>query len=212
MKVISVLTSLLLITLLFVEIDAANAVDCVLDCSVSFIEPSPGGNIGVTTNISGATVVTGPESASLSLGNTTGTFGLFVQASFIEPGQPPENGIGGVSDRVRWFDITSVGEQLVGSLITFESDMDGIGLPAGCGAAVCIPDIVESGGLQLAFSGIGGFFPPGVPRSLTVFVQSDRDSIPEPATLLLLASGFLGLICRAAWRGATHGPESIAGR
>jgi PEP-CTERM motif-containing protein len=170
--------------------------------TITFLEPiSDAGNVSATTDIANATIASTPESASVSVGNVSGTGTVIAKIALIGPNTPghEEGGGQGVSDVVTLLRFSS-DDVVAGFQATFQSDASasetGIPTPTGLTA----PNIIETGLPVLVFS--GSLVLPGsnTPVSLTVNAQSDRDAVPEPSTLLFLGSGLLGLAGTVAWR------------
>ena len=127
MKTKQLLVPLTLIALFVVGITPADA------AAISFSEdPNETAAIQVTTDIAGATIAAGAESASLGLGNVTGASTLVFRRQMINMGtMTGEGGGGGVSDILE-LDSFVLGEAVVGFLATFRSDPDTVpetGLP-----------------------------------------------------------------------------------
>jgi hypothetical protein len=186
-------------TLALVGAGPANA------AAISFIEDPAGiAPIVVNTDIAGATIATGIESASLSLGNVTGPSTLLLKRAMTNLGtMTMEGGGGGVSDLLELVSFVSNGAT-VGFLATFQSDPEtspetGIPTPQG----LTLPNIIENGTLQLLTpAGFSVTLPAVGLVNLAVSAQSDAvegpEGVPEPSTLALLSAGFfwLGIIRR----------------
>ena len=165
---------------------------------ISFSEdPNGTAAIAVGTDIAGATIAAGVESASLSLGNVTGPSTLLFRRQMVNMGTTTgEGGGNGVSDVLSLLSFVS-GEAVVGFLATFQSDSEtGISPPPGNFPAG-VTNLLENGNLQLLTSDGFSVALPGLGLvSLAVSAQSDADEgpvgAPEPSTLALLSAGLLG--------------------
>ena len=176
--------SLALIGVAAVGTDSASA------ATISFQEDPLGiAPITVTTDIVGAVISTNLESASLSLGNVTGASTLIIAKALIQPGSMLREGGGmGVSDVLDLFTFLSQAGAPVGFQAVFMSDNEnGIDTPTN----LTPPDIVETGSLQLVFTGTVTLPGTGT-TSLTVNAQSDVDVVPEPSMLVLTGLGLVG--------------------
>jgi hypothetical protein len=105
--------------------------------------------IGVSTDIVGATISAGDESASLSLGNVTGLATLLFRRQMVNQGtMTMEGGGGGVSDVLTLSSFVASGTT-IGFLATFQSDgATGISPPPGNFPAG-VTNLQEDGTLQL---------------------------------------------------------------
>jgi len=189
------LVPLTLIALCVVGITPAHA------AAISFSEdPNETTAIQVTTDIAGATIAAGAESASLSLGNVTGASTLVFRRQMINMGtMTGEGGGGGVSDILE-LDSFVLGEAVVGFLATFRSDPDMVpetGLPPLGNFPTGVTNLLENGNLQLLTPDGFSVALPGLGVvSLAVSARSDADEgpvgVPEASTLALLSAGLLG--------------------
>jgi PEP-CTERM motif len=167
---------------------------------ISFIEdPTSTASIVVNTDITGATTAAGLESASLSVGNVTGTPTLLFRRQMTNMGaMTGEGGGGGVSDVLELDSFLSAAGATIGFLATFQSDTEtGISPPPGNFPAG-VTNLLEDGTLQLLTPAGFSVTLPGVaePVALAVSAQSEATEgppgVPEPSTLALLAAGLLG--------------------
>ena len=189
------LVPLTLIALCVVGITPADA------AAISFSEdPNETTAIQVTTDIAGATIAAGAESASLSLGNVNGPSTLVFRRQMINMGtMTGEGGGGGVSDILE-LDSFVLGEAVVGFLATFRSDPDTVpetGLPPLGNFPTGVTNLLENGNLQLLTPDGFSVALPGLGVvSLAVSARSDADEgpvgVPEASTLALLSAGLLG--------------------
>jgi hypothetical protein len=84
----------------------------------------------------------------------------------------------------------TIGTHVVSFDYQLESDTDTAAAPAGClnlGRTVCLPAAVENGEFQLAAT---GDFVDATP--IDVYLKSDVEAVPEPASLALFASALVG--------------------
>jgi hypothetical protein len=157
---------------------------------ISFLEDPAGiGPIMVMTDISNAMIMTSIESASVSVGNVTGTSTLIIAKALTQPGSMQREGGGmGVSDILDLFTFLSPAGATIGFQAVFQSDGEnGLDTPAN----LTPPNIPETGSNQLVFSGPVTL--PGVGSTqLTVSAQSDLDAVPEPSPVVLIGVGLLG--------------------
>ena len=119
--------------------------------TISFSEdPNGTAPIAVATDIVGATIMTGLEFASLSLGNVTGASTLLFRRQMTNMGtMTGEGGGGGVSDVLTLSSFVSATGATVGFQATFQSDSEtGISPPPGNFPAT-VTNLLESGALQL---------------------------------------------------------------
>jgi hypothetical protein len=101
--------------------------------AIAFSEdPNGVAAITVTTDIAGATIAAGVETASLGLGNTTGASTLLLRRQMVNMGtMTGEGGGNGVSDILELDNFVSDGVT-IGFLASFRSDPDTVpemGLP-----------------------------------------------------------------------------------
>ena len=194
MKLRALFVSLVLIAIAVVGTGPAMA------DSISFSEDPAGiAPIMVSTDITGAMIVTGLEFASLSVGNVTGPSTLLFRRQMINMGtMTGEGGGGGVSDVLELDSFLSVAGATIGFLATFQSDTEtGISPPPGNFPAN-VTNLLEDGTLQLITPAGFSVTLPGVaePVALAVSAQSEATEgppgVPEPSTLALLAAGLLG--------------------
>ena len=118
---------------------------------ISFSEdPNETAAIVVTTDIVGATIAAGIETASLSLGAVTGPSTLLFRRQMINMGtMTGEGGGGGVSDVLELDSFLSAAGATIGFLATFQSDTEtGISPPPGNFPAG-VTNLLEDGTLQL---------------------------------------------------------------
>ena len=169
---------LAVVALTLAWVGSANAI------SISFIEPiSPTANIGVTTDLVGATITTSPELASVSI-SVPALVGLSLSAAIaLREGSLT----GPISDLVT---VSLASGTLTAS---FQSDAEA-GLPG-----TPLVNLVETGLPQLALS-----VDLSSVLSLSITTQSDLDlaPVPEPSTLLLFGSSLAGF--GAVWRRYRH--------
>ena len=175
--------------------------------TISFSEdPNGTAPIAVATDIVGATIMTGLEFASLSLGNVTGASTLLFRRQMTNMGtMTGEGGGGGVSDVLTLSSFVSATGATVGFQATFQSDSEtGISPPPGNFPAT-VTNLLESGALQLLTP--AGFMAtlPGLGTvALAVSAQSDapegvEGQVPLPGALPLFATG-LGALGLLSWR------------
>ena len=167
---------------------------------ISFSEdPNETAAIVVTTDIVGATIAAGIETASLSLGAVTGPSTLLFRRQMTNMGtMTGEGGGGGVSDVLELDSFLSAAGATLGFRATFQSDTEtGISPPPGNFPAG-VTNLLEDGTLQLLTPAGFSVTLPGVaePVALAVSAQSEATEgppgVPEPSTLALLAAGLLG--------------------
>jgi hypothetical protein len=166
---------------------------------ISFIEdPASTASIVVNTDITGATTAAGLESASLSVGNVTGTPTLLFRRQMTNMGtMTGEGGGDGVSDVLELDSFLSAAGATLGFRATFQSDTEtGISPPPGNFPAD-VTNLLENGNLQLLTPANFSVTLPGVvgPVALAVSAQSDAVEgpvgVPEPHLLCYLPV-FLG--------------------
>ena len=148
--------------------------------SISFIEPiSPTANITVTTDLVGATILTSPELASVSI-SVPALVGLSLSAAIALR----EGSVTGPISDLLTVSLTSSGVLTA----SFQSDAEA-GLPG-----TPLVNLVETGLPQVALS-----VELGTLASLNITTQSDLAEggdnlapVPEPSTLLLFGSSLAG--------------------
>jgi PEP-CTERM motif len=165
---------------------------------ISFSEdPSGTAPIAVSTDIAGAVIGTGVESASLSLGTVTGPSTLLFRRQMINTGaMTAEGGGNGVSDILQLDSFSSESGVTVGFRATFRSDPDTVpemGLPPLGNFPAGVTNLLENGNLQLLTPAGFSATLPGIGLvDLAVSAQSDAvERVPEPSTLWLLCAGLL---------------------
>jgi hypothetical protein len=160
--------------------------------------------IGVSTDIVGATISAGDESASLSLGNVTGASTLLFRRQMTNQGTGTgEGGGNGVSDVLSLFSFVS-GGATVGFLATFQSDgATGISPPPGNFPAG-VTNLLETGSLQLLTPADFTATLPGlglVPLAVSALSDANETEgrpVPGPVVgaglpgLILASGGLLG--------------------
>jgi hypothetical protein len=161
---------------------------------ISFSEdPNETAPIAVTTDITNSFITTSFESASLSVGNVTGTSTLLFRRQMTNMGtMTGEGGGNGVSDVLSLFGFGPAGAPPVGFLATFQSDTEtGISPPPG-NFPSGVTNLLETGDLQL-------LTPPGfsvtLPEvglvDLAVSARSDAvERVPGP----VVGAGLPGLV------------------
>src|SRR4029077_4775504 len=161
---------------------------------ISFSEdPNETAPIAVTTDITNSFITTSFESASLSVGNVTGTSTLLFRRQMTNMGtMTGEGGGNGVSDVLSLFGFGPAGAPPVGFLATFQSDTEtGISPPRGNFPSV-VTHLLETGDLHL-------LTPPGfsvtLPEvglvDLAVSARSDAvERVPGP----VVGAGLPGLV------------------
>jgi PEP-CTERM motif len=192
LRLILVMLSFVGMALVFA--DHANAL------TISFLEPSNDSlQIVPTTDLTGATITPGVESASVTLGTVTASTAILAQVALVQKKAGGMEGGGkGVSDIVTLLNFLNPAGAPVGFRATFQSDNSTTekGLPTP--TTLTLPDLEETGLAQVAIS--GAFVLGGVgPSDVTINALSDRDVVPEPSTLLLVGSGLVG-VSGALWR------------
>ena len=194
MKLRALFVSLVLLGIVVVGAGPASA------STISFLEPTTGtGSIQVITDIVGATIVAGTESASLSVGTVTGTATLLFRRQMTNMGTMTDEGGGmGVSDVLELDTFLSPTGATIGFRATFTSDSEtGISPPPGNFPAG-VTNLLENGTPQLLTPPGFSVTLPGVgPVDLAVNAQSDAtegpEGVPEPSSLVSLSIALLGI-------------------
>ena len=171
--------------------------------TISFIEPADGSTpIVPTVDLTAAVLTSTPELASVTLGTVTTSTSITAQVALIQKkSKAGEGGGKGVSDIVTLLNFLDASGVPVGFRASFQSDNgtpeNGLPTPT----TLTLPDITETGSSQVAISGtfVLGGLNENIATALTINASSDRDVVPEPLTLLLVASGVLG-VSGALWR------------
>jgi PEP-CTERM motif-containing protein len=171
--------------------------------TITFLEP---GNdslpIVPTTDLPGATITPGVESASVTLGTVTASTAIVAQVALVQTQAGTMEGGGqGVSDIVTLLNFLNPAGTPVGFRATFQSDTSTTekGLPTP--TTLTLLDIEETGFAQVAISGrfVVGGLNGNIATDVTINALSDRDVVPEPSTLLLVGAGLVG-VNGALWR------------
>jgi hypothetical protein len=183
---------------------------------ISFSEPLTGvAPIAVITDIAKAAITTSAETASVSLGDTSGPGTLLLKRAMTNQGTGTGEGGGmGVSDILELDSFASDGVT-VGFLATFQSDPSasperGIPTPTD----LTLPNIREDGTLQLLTLADFTVTLPGVGAvPLAVSARSDvvegGETVPEPTTWAMMLLGFAGL-AYASWRRGAKREAALA--
>jgi hypothetical protein len=174
-----------LIGMCLVGISPASAV------TISFSEnPDEKSNILVATDISGATITTLPETASLTVGDVTGGATVLFRRQMVGA-TPGEDGVAGISDFLELTTFRTAAGVVVGFKAEFVSDAEaGLSPPVGNFPAG-VTNLPEDGTLQLLTPADFSVTLPGVGLvPLSVSAQSDAEVVPGP----IVGAGLPGLI------------------
>ena len=159
--------------------------------SISFVEPATEGALLVpTTDIPSAVVTPGIEQATVSFVLPFQASAQTFTVAYTEPGTPSI-----LSDLVT---VTVVDAGIVSTVtVVFQSDFGEGGLLPVTPPIFSEAEKVE--GNRFLFSFVAGeqSFP------VAVFVQSDVETVPEPASVVLVASGLFGVAVVASKRRRT---------
>jgi hypothetical protein len=115
-----------------------------------------------------------------------------VEAILLEPAGENEGGQGPISDEVRISFVPGTPSDTL--VLTFESDRPGFAFPPGLeDNPLAVPELANGNILTKNFFDATTGQPVALPSGLSVSVQSDVVPVPEPSSLLFLASGLVSV-------------------
>jgi hypothetical protein len=115
-----------------------------------------------------------------------------TEAILLEPAGEDEGGQGAISDEVRISFIPGTPNDAL--ILTFESDRPGFAFPPGLeDNPLAVPELANGNILTKNFFDATTGQPVALPAGLSVSVQSDVVPVPEPSSLLFLASGLVSV-------------------
>ena len=115
-----------------------------------------------------------------------------TEAILLEPAGENEGGQSAISDEVRISFIPGTPNDAL--ILTFESDRPGFAFPPGLeDNALAVPELANGNILTKNFFDATTGQPVALPSGLSVSVQSDVVPVPEPSSLLLMASGLVSV-------------------